>query len=507
MKGFKAELTERSEQLSGWEGGLAPAGTPILTLKWMPQENKYHIVREDLVQDPVTIITDGLLIGRLQECELLLNHPAVSRAQAGIKLVDGSYFLFSLRPSNPVKLNGKAVEENEALAPGDILEVGPFLLEIDLTEEALVIKVSLQIGTVVETTSASSPNLGTTTKLDQAQLPGEKKTQARTRAVPLPGDKALDIFWDKRIREAGKMVRPSPLFPRSQRRTGKAQFNWTPTTDLKSHWPVSFFVWGAIVVGLLSIAAAYWYASAYAPAPVSRAHTRSALSISPPIAVRPNANSCTNCHSFSGSMEANCSQCHNAEAFVATVIAPHANAGIGCVSCHAEHRGIEFKPAEAALLACTECHNGANKTSYNGRKVGTPHGGTFGYPVENGKWKWQGLNDEEWALKQIAVTRLPSDTEEKWRSKQFHALHVQRVRAQGLQGNREGELSCSSCHKTFNPIDRETPRTTCGTCHNGRLELGTSRVLIANDKPNCTSCHAQHIKEKRHWNPSLMAEK
>src|SRR6266496_3037366 len=65
----------------------------------MPQENRYIIIREDLVQDPVTIITDGLLIGRLLECELLLNHPAVSRAQAGIKLVDGSYFLFSLGPS------------------------------------------------------------------------------------------------------------------------------------------------------------------------------------------------------------------------------------------------------------------------------------------------------------------------------------------------------------------------------------------------------------------------
>jgi pSer/pThr/pTyr-binding forkhead associated (FHA) protein len=470
----------------------------------MAQENKYVIIREDLVQDPMTIITDGLLIGRLQECELLLNHPSVSRAQAGIKLVNGSYFLFGLRPANPVKLNGKAVDENEALAPGDLLEIGPFLLEIDLTDDALVIKVSLQIGTVVETTSESGPKLDTTTKLDLAQLPGERKT-AKTRAAPLPGDKALDIFWDKRIREAGKMVRPSPLFPRSQRRAGKAAFNWTPTTDLKSHWPASFFLWGAIVVGLVSVAAAYWYASAYAPAPVARAHARSELSIFPPIAVKANANSCASCHSFSGSMEANCSQCHDAQAFVATVIQPHATAGVGCVSCHAEHRGTEFRPAEAALLTCTECHNDANKNSYNGRKVSTPHGGTFGYPVVNGKWNWKGLNDSEWALKQIAVARLPSDTDENWRSKQFHALHVQRVRAGGLAGNPEGELSCSSCHKSSNPIDRETPRTTCGTCHNGRLELGTNRVLIGKDKPNCTSCHVQHVRDKRHWNPALMA--
>jgi hypothetical protein len=372
-----------------------------------------------------------------------------------------------------------------------------------LTDDALVIKVSLQIGTVIETTSSSRPTL-LTAKLASAPLPGEKKAHAKTRAAPLPGDKALDIFWDKRMKEAGKMVRPSPLFPRSQRRAGKAAFNWTPTTDLKSHWPVSFFVWGAIVVGLLSVATAYWYASAYAPGPVSHAHARPDLGLRPPIAVKANANSCTNCHSFSGSMEANCSRCHNAEAFVATVIEPHAAAGIGCVSCHAEHRGAEFRPAEAALLMCTGCHNDANRNSYNGRKVGTPHGGTFGYPVVNGKWKWKGLNDTEWALKKIAVARLATDSEETWRSKQFHALHLQRVRAQGLPGNPETELSCSSCHKTFNPVDRETPRTTCGNCHDGRLETGTNRVLIARDKPNCTSCHVQHVKDKRHWNRSLL---
>lgn len=471
----------------------------------MPQENKYVIIREDLVQDPVTIITDGLLLGRLQECELLLNHPSVSRAQAGIKLVKDNYFLFSLRPSNPVKLNGKAVEDNEALAPGDVVEAGPFLLEFDLTDEALVIKVSLQIGTVIDITNLSSPALGTA-KLEPIAVPGEKKAHVKTRAAPIQGDKALDIFWDKRIREAGKMVRPSPLFPKSQRRAGKAAFNWIPTTDLRSHWPISFFVWGALVVGLLSVAAAYWYASAYSPAPVSDAHARAKLGVFPAIAAKANANSCTSCHSFSGNMETNCAQCHNADAFVATVIAPHQAAGIGCVACHAEHRGFEFKPGETALATCTQCHNDANKNLYNGRKVGTPHGGTFGYPVANTKWTWTGLNDDEWSLKQIAVTRLPADTAEAWRSKQFHALHVQRVRAvPGLKANTEGELSCSSCHKTFNPIDRETPRTTCGSCHNGRQELGSKRVLIAADKPNCTSCHVQHVKDKRHWNPSLLA--
>jgi len=470
-------------------------------------QNKYIIIREDLVQDPVTIITEGLLIGRLLECELLLNHPAVSRAQAGIKAARGNYYLFNLRPSNPVKLNGKPVEENEALAPGDIIEAGPFILDVDRNDDGLVLRVSLIIGMTVETASHSSPNLGTTKLVLPSAIVGEgKRAPKAPRAAPLPGDKALDIFWDKRIREAGKMVRPSPLFPKSQRRSGKAQFNWTPTTDLIAHWPVSIFIWGTIVVGLLSVAAAFWYTSAYSPAPVSQVHAAATMQMVPPIAVRPNANACTGCHSFSGSMEANCTACHTAEAFVATVTEPHAASGVGCVSCHAEHRGAEFNPAEAALSTCTECHNDSNSADYQGRRVSTPHGGTLGYPVVAEKWQWKGLNETAWSLKKIEIERLGTDTDDQWRSKQFHALHVQRVRTvPGLRGNAEGELSCSSCHKTFNPIDRDSPRTTCAGCHNGRVDPKTKRTLIAADKPNCTSCHVEHIRGKGHWNQVLLA--
>ena len=96
--------------------------------------NQYVIIRDDLPVDPVTVVTEGLLIGRLPQCEVLLNHPAVSRVQAGIKQIDNDYYLFALRPRNPVLLNGKPVEENEALASGDVIEVGPFRLEIEQTE-------------------------------------------------------------------------------------------------------------------------------------------------------------------------------------------------------------------------------------------------------------------------------------------------------------------------------------------------------------------------------------
>ena len=448
----------------------------------MPAKNQYVVVRSDLAIDPVTIISDGLLIGRLPECEVLLNHPAVSRVQAGIKQVEDGYYLFPLRPRNPVILNGKPVEDNEALASGDVIDIGPFRLEIDIGDGGLVLRVELQIGTGPSEIDVSNAGLSTANLV----MPEGAKAK-KPRAAPIAGTKALDIFWDKRMRDVAKMVRPSPLFPRARRRTGKAQSNWTATTDLVSRWPASFFVWGFIGVALIAIVGAYWYTQAYAPAPLSDAHARNGLTMKPAIAVNANSGSCTSCHSWQGNMEQRCASCHKTDVFEASVIKPHEAAGIGCIDCHAEHKGVEFSATQGALASCTACHVDGNQVVYNGRKVGTPHGGTFGYPIVNGQWSSKSINDDEWALRKLAVVRLPADSDQKWRSNQFHALHDQRVKVvAGILGNDEGRLSCNSCHKSFDPIDRETPKTTCAACHSKQ-----------NGQPDCTSCHVQHILDTR----------
>src|ERR1043165_2423166 len=136
--------------------------------------NQYVIIRDDLPVDPATISTEGLLIGRLPQCELLLNHPSVSRVQAGIKQFEGSYYLFALRPKNPVILNGKPVEENEALAAGDIIEVGPFHLQIDSADDALVIRVEVRIGMKLSEIDVSDPGINTENLFEQA---GQKENK------------------------------------------------------------------------------------------------------------------------------------------------------------------------------------------------------------------------------------------------------------------------------------------------------------------------------------------
>lgn len=479
----------------------------------------FIIIRDDLHIDPMTIVTDGVLIGRLPICELLLNHPSVSRLHAGITNAEGAYYIRNLRPGNPIMLNGDRLEEYQALAAGDVLGIGPFALNVDFQGEALVIKVSLQIAAtpgdaIMRREALGVSELPTTARLPPAPEKGQpldiahKKFPARKAKPAVGSSKALDVFWDKRITAATKTVRPSPLFPLSARAGGKAQSVWMPTSDLKQRRSFVFLFWGAIVVALISGAGALFYASAFAPAPISDAHTRAQLTLAPPIANRANAGSCTSCHALTTSIDAKCSSCHKTDAFAATVIAPHISAGIGCLACHAEHRGMQFSAVDGALRSCFQCHNDNNKNVYNGKSVSTPHGGTLGYPVINGRWEWKGFEEEEIAqrIATLKLERLTSDSEDQWRSKQFHAVHLYRVRAvSGLNGNKQRELSCSSCHTSFNPIDLTTPRTTCAKCHNGQPDTSAGRQVIASDKPNCTSCHVQHLKDTRHWNPKLLA--
>lgn len=459
--------------------------------------------------DPVTLSMQALRIGRQIDCEILLNHPTVSRLHAGINEVDGRFYLINLSSSHPVTLNGRLVELNspEALADGDVAQIGPFFLHMSRAGEALNIHVLFQV----------AADIGEAGERAAQEHPLAPEANA---ASPKVAD-ALKEFWDKRTRD--KAARPSPLHPRRPPRPGKAQFNWKPTRDLVRPWPFSVFIWGAIFIGVVSVAAAFWYTKAFSPGPISQPHVQSSLvhaTSETAIAKQPNASSCMTCHAISASLEANCATCHQTEAFAASLtgIPAHQEAGVGCVSCHAEHRGADFRPAEAALQMCATCHNNGNQNLYRGHRVFTPHEGKVGYPVVAEKWRWEGLSDEAWRQRPDATTdalkrareHLTGETADQWRSRQFHVLHVHRVlvRDVGLAGNADGEMSCSSCHKSFNPIDRVTPATTCALCHNGnngQVDSQGQHTLIADSAPNCSSCHVQHVKQPGHWNPKLLA--
>jgi len=496
------------------------------------QQTNFTIIRVDRSEHPKMILATGLKIGRLPDSDFRVIEPDV-----GISRIEDDFLLINLSASTATTLNGRVVPFNEieVLADGDEIEIGPFFLTIEQAGDELKITVTLEFAVSAgkrepahkqEAHEKQLRELGTTGSM---RVPTGALESAKLRKLKYQSaeaaerSNALKIFWQKRTRE--KAGRPSPLHPRRPPRAGKMRFNWTATRDLIRPWPFAIFVWVVIVVATLSAIAAFAHKSAFSPDPsISTPHTRLGFTLTPAIARQVNGNACTSCHALGVNarnrerMNEKCAACHQTESFVATVIAKHREAGIGCTNCHSEHRGENFRPLTAALESCATCHNDRNKRVYGGKSMHTPHGGTFGYPVRNDhEWIWKGLDAEELAQKPEVKAFMdknkvdPSDTQA-WRNAQFHGIHLSGIRVvPGIDGavDEEGNtiLSCSSCHKTGymgQNVDRSFPRTTCGKCHNAQLFNEPVTATNKSDTPSCTSCHVQHVRDT-HWAASFRA--
>ncbi len=474
--------------------------------------NRFLIVRKDLNLDEVVIESEGLTIGRLTGNDLVLNHPTVSRTQAGIKQLGDDFWIFNLSNANGTLLNGALIDKTP-LADGDVIQIGPFVLSPVYRENGLHIEVELTVNPLpIEAALAGTPgkpsDSTSTVMLDMAalgQLPPRDPNFATERISDLGAitsgqiagldEDALKVFWEKRKREAGKLTSESPLQPRSRIRLGKAQFNWRPTRDLIRSWPVSLFVWAGILVAAASIGASFLFLEAFSPAPLSIAHTRAALSIEPPIAKRTNQGSCSSCHSWLSPMQQKCTDCHTTERFTAKLSDPHEKIGLTCLACHSDHHGSNFRPALVASTACINCHrNGSGFVSpATGKPLTTPHGGTFGYPVLDGVWSWSGISERQWAARGLIGRAGDFAIKD-----QFHLIH--------LAGKGQGRSNCSDCHTSGFETTKlmEGVRESCSGCHGVQPSAAAAGVdanlpsggSVDASTPNCVSCHSQHGEER-----------
>ena len=480
------------------------------------KQTTFIITRADRSVDPKTIIRQGLWIGRDPESDIWLNHETVSKLHAGISDIKGYFYLINLSASSATALNGRLIPFNEAaaLTAGDELQIGPYFLNIDTGIATLKITVTAQFALAV---GEREPRHKTETY--------KKQIAKSARIAPTPDvSSSLKIWWDhKRTRE--KANRLSPLHPQAPPRVGKIRFNWKPTRDLVRPWPFAIFIWAIAVIGTISAIAAVKYKIAFAPEPISVAHSSTSLTLTPAIAKQASGGACTSCHALGVSvtnkekMSANCASCHQTPAFAPTMIKAHHEAGFACITCHGEHRGVNFSALNEGLTVCAKCHSDQNLKSYNGKTVHTPHGGTYGYPVLNGVWVWRGFEPERLAQKPVLVkflqqNRADRSNEQQWRNAQFHGVHFERIRVvEGVDGvldqnGTDKVLSCSSCHKTGymgSNIDRTSPRTTCGRCHNTQVfERGKAASKTAS--PSCASCHVEHVTD-HNWISHLVVNR
>jgi thioredoxin reductase len=460
----------------------------------MAAKNRFIIKRNDLTVDDVVVESEGLTIGRLISNDLSLNHRTVSRTHAGIKEFNGEYWIFNLSSSNGTVLNGELVDRTP-LADGDVLQIGRYILRINYIQYALSITVEMEPEAQLQDAHAGVPpsapgpaadEAGRATQLFKRVTPHAPKAPTRqlhgtgllTGVLAPQAEQALMIFWEKRKREAGKIAEKSPMHPRGDRRVGKSQFNWRPTRDLQKLWRKSYFAWGVVIVAGVSIVALFARMDAYSPGGISSPHTATQVS-ERGIALKANGGSCTECHRATTSIQANCTSCHQTPAFEPSVSRVHTDSGLTCVSCHGEHLGASFRPGLVGSAMCVSCHNDTYK--FKGQPLGSPHGGSVGYPVVNRQWQWPGLSEASWTKK-----GLPDTASKYTPLEQFHVLHV--------SGREEGRTNCTDCHSAGLHSEEglhQSPRATCAACHSTSFDAGGAIF-----GPNCTSCHVQHGGEK-----------
>jgi pSer/pThr/pTyr-binding forkhead associated (FHA) protein len=435
--------------------------------------------------EPREFRKDRILIGRLGTCDIVLDDITVSRIHVGITFQNSRYTLANLSTSNVLTLNGRmlGVDESDVLTKGDTIQVGPFAIEV-VDVDASFLRLTVQYGLAQRVVRAV----------------GEDTDAPNVGSKPSIGD-VVKVFWEKRTRE--KEDWSSRLRPTEKPRPGKAMFNWRPTGDLRRPWRAGLFVWAIMLVGGMGVLAYFKLPGTYAPRPVSLAHATVIEDSS--IASAPAGSSCTTCHTPNEPLENSCVKCHQAADFHSSNTDAHQAAGVTCTVCHTEHRGADADLSAQAVRSCSECHSDSNHASYNGRTVRTAHGGSYGYPAENGLWKWKGVYKEvSAAVPEIGNSATGDPDEQSKLSRQFHTIHVARLKAPpGVTGDSRGLVTCSSCHKSFDPIDRETPRVTCAACHTSSSDSASRDPRFVAGSINCISCHVQHPFSTGRWHEFL----
>ncbi len=450
------------------------------------QTGKFTVSYADLAANTKSVAKDSIYIGRLETCEVVLDHKTVSRIHAGINFQDSNYNLVNLSTSNVLTLNGRRLtpKQSDVLADGDTIQIGPFTIIVGRLGDELLLVVEQQFAALTAQQAPSSPQIAATPAVEEA-------------------GGVLDVFWEKRSRDKddwGTRLRPT-----EKPKPGKAMFNWKPTRDLRPSWRVGLFIWAFLVIGALGAYAYFRHPDAYAPKPLSNPH---ALAIeNSTIAVTANGNSCTTCHTLNEPLENSCVKCHSASAFHASNTKAHEDAGITCTMCHREHQGANFDMKATAIQTCAECHNDQNSKTYNGKAVHTAHGGSYGYPVVDGNWKWKGVYREVAdAIPEINRSATGDKDERAKLSRQFHTVHLSRLKApESIKGDKRGLVTCSTCHETFgvNNIDTVKPRQTCAVCHTTPANAADRDMRFGSASANCISCHVQHPYSAGRWSEFL----
>jgi hypothetical protein len=114
----RGDLVVEGTLVQGEQSVAAPAAPASV-----PAKRAQLRVREDGTERAVPVDKELLTIGRLSECDIVINDTGASRRHAQIRTVDGVSTLTDLGSTNGTKVNGRDVQST-ALSDGDRITVG-----------------------------------------------------------------------------------------------------------------------------------------------------------------------------------------------------------------------------------------------------------------------------------------------------------------------------------------------------------------------------------------------
>src|SRR2546423_7237358 len=87
--------------------------------------------------EPRSLYKEGIRLGRLETCDVVLDDKSVSRVHAAINFLDDQYEIVNLSAANALTLNGRVLpaQKTDVLADGDTVQIGPFAIEVAISDE------------------------------------------------------------------------------------------------------------------------------------------------------------------------------------------------------------------------------------------------------------------------------------------------------------------------------------------------------------------------------------
>lgn len=151
---------------------------PRLTFDLPNQENQQIEIKHDVI-----------VVGRTEDCDLLLDHESVSVIHATIEKTEDGYRIFDHNSTNGTKVNGRKIKES-VLRFGDRVHFGKFqcrfttLQDIKLPDRVMREEKGQSSTTILEEEKEEKPALNTA---------GKSSTSARKLVTKQPGTRGSNL--------------------------------------------------------------------------------------------------------------------------------------------------------------------------------------------------------------------------------------------------------------------------------------------------------------------------